>query len=191
MTSLPWPQWERSWAVRCSRYVNSDGWCRGAGLAAILVLLAGACASTPAAPSQARTTSNVPSTASPNVGELGAPGCRPPSPAGAFSGEVYGTATGGTIWGWFMEAYPPRAEIEDKVVWRLDSSNLKESPSLIITGPARQVGHLDWGPLEHGESSWARPGREFGTGLLFPAPGCWDIRVTLAQLTGHIYVVVT
>jgi hypothetical protein len=90
-----------------------------------------------------------------------------------------------------MGAYPPKAQIEDKVVWRLGSSNLNDSPSLAITGPAGQVGRLDWGPLEHGASNWARPGREFGTGLLFSAAGCWDIRVTLAPLTGHIFVVVT
>jgi hypothetical protein len=87
---------------------------------------------------------------------------------------------------------PTHRERESKIrVWRLDNSSLKESPSLIMTGPAGQVGQLSWGPVEHGQSSWAGPGREFGTGLLFPTAGCWDIRVTLGQLTGHTYVVVT
>jgi hypothetical protein len=164
------------------------------GLSLALLAIALVCGAT-ACVTNSRSAPSLPtshlSPAPPILGELGASGCRPPSPAGAFSGEVYGTATGGTIWGWFMDAYPPRAGVEDKVVWRLDSSNLKESPSLIITGPSGQVGLVNWGPLEHGESNWARPGREFGTGLVFPAGGCWDIRVTLGKLTGHIYVVVT
>jgi site-specific recombinase XerD len=32
------------------------------------------------------------------VGPLGAAGCQPVSPSGAFSAEVYGTAKGGTVW---------------------------------------------------------------------------------------------
>jgi hypothetical protein len=36
-----------------------------------------------------------------------------------------------------------------------------------------------------------RPGSEFGTGLLFPAAGCWVVHVTVGQLTGDVYVVVS
>ena len=31
---------------------------------------------------------------------------------------------------------------------------------------------------------------EFGTGLLFPAAGCWKVHVTLDQVTGDVYIVV-
>lgn len=50
-----WRRWERSRGRRCNGSMNGDGRSRGAGLAAILILLAGACTSSPAAPSQART----------------------------------------------------------------------------------------------------------------------------------------
>jgi hypothetical protein len=137
------------------------------------------------------TTSRVSPTAPPAIGPLGAPGCRPPSPTGAFTGEVYGTAVGGTVWGWFMQAYPPQAGVEDKTVWRLDTTNGVGSPNFKLVGPARQPGHLDFGPEEHGGSTWNRPGREFGTGLVFTAAGCWDVHVTLGQLSGDVYVLVT
>jgi hypothetical protein len=125
------------------------------------------------------------------VGQLGAPGCRPPSPSGAFTGEVYGTAVGGTVWSWFMQAYPPQVGVEDKTVWRLDTANASGSPGFTLTGPAGQFGHLSWGPEEHGGSTWNRPGREFGTGLVFPVAGCWDVHVTLGHLYGDVYVVVS
>jgi hypothetical protein len=123
------------------------------------------------------------------IGALGAAGCRPPSPIGAFEGEVYGTAEGGTVWSWFMEAYPPKAGVEDKTIWRLDGPNVTGTPSFTLIGPAGQAGRLDWGPQEHLGSSWNRPGREFGTGLVVSAAGCWDVRVKLGHLTGDVYIV--
>jgi hypothetical protein len=89
-----------------------------------------------------------------------------------------------------MSAYPPRAGIEDKTVWRLDGAHAFGVPTFALTGPADQVGRLNWGPEEHGGSSWNRPGHEFGTGLVFPAAGCWAVRVTVDQLTGDVYVMV-
>ena len=124
------------------------------------------------------------------VGPLGAPFCHPASPSGAFPAETYGTATGGTVWAWFMAAYPPQAGIEDKTVWRLDGPNAYGSPTFTLVGPAGQLGRLTWGPEEHLGSNWNRPGHEFGTGLLFPTAGCWDVQVTLGQLTGDVFVVV-
>jgi hypothetical protein len=121
---------------------------------------------------------------------LGAPGCQPVSPSGTFDAEVYGTATGGTVWAWFMTAYPPKAGIEDKTLWRLGGAHALGTPSLTLTGPTDQLGHLNWGPVAHGASTWNRPGLEFGTGLLFPAAGCWKVHVTLDQLTGDLFIVV-
>lgn len=106
-------------------------------------------------------------------------------------GEVYGTATGGTVWSWFMQAYPPQAGVVDKTVWRLDIANASGSPDFTLIGPAGQPGHLNSGPEEHGGSTWNRPGREFGTGLVFPEAGCWDVHVSLGNLSGDVYVVVT
>ena len=132
----------------------------------------------------------MPSTA-PSVGPLGAADCRPVSPSGAFPSEVYGTAKGGTAWAWFMAAFPPKAGIEDKTVWRLDGPDVSGSPTFSLIGPAHTAGRLNWGPEEHGGSSWNRPGREFGTGLVFPTAGCWNAHVTLGQLTSDVYIVVS
>jgi hypothetical protein len=90
-----------------------------------------------------------------------------------------------------MAAYPPTAGIEDKTLWRLDGAHALGAPTFALSGPMGQLGRLNWGPVVHGTSStWNRPGQEFGTGLLFPAAGCWKVHVTLDQLSGNVYVVV-
>jgi hypothetical protein len=163
-------------------------------VAAVLALaMASAC--TPSVVSHSNvsspTTTHVSLTPSLITGALGAAGCRPASPSGAFTGEVYGTATGGTVWAWFMAGYPPQAGIEDKTLWRLDGPGASGAPKFALVGPASQTGRLNWGPEMHISSNWNRPGFEFGTGLLFPSAGCWDVHVTAGQLTGDVYVVVT
>src|SRR5260370_23022845 len=65
----------------------------------------------------------------PSDGETGAAGCEPPSPTGSFVGEVSGAAARGTVWAWFLQAYPPHAVVEDKTVWRLDGPNVPERHS--------------------------------------------------------------
>jgi hypothetical protein len=90
-----------------------------------------------------------------------------------------------------MAAYPPQKQIEDKTVWRLDGPNTFGTPTFALIGPAGQTGRLNWGPAYHNSSSWNRPGQEFGTGLVFPSAGCWDVHVTLGQLTGDVYVEVS
>ena len=89
-----------------------------------------------------------------------------------------------------MAAYPPEAGIEDKTVWRLDGVHAFGVPTFSLSGPTTQAGRLTWGPESHLSSDWNRPGSEFGTGLLFPAPGCWKVHVTVDQLVGDVYVVV-
>ena len=95
------------------------------------------------------------------------------------------------MWAWFMVAYPPQAGIEDKTIWRFDGQGAVWAPTFALVGPASQTGRLNWGPSIHDSSSWNRPGTEFGTGLLFPTAGCWDVHVTVGLLTGDVYVVVT
>jgi hypothetical protein len=126
----------------------------------------------------------------PTIGPPGAAGCQPVSPSGALAGEVYGTATGGTVWALCMGGFPPQAGIEDKTVWRLDGPGAQPAPTFALVGPAGQTGHLNWGPEFHDSSTWNRPGIEYGTGLVFPAAGCWDVHVTVGQLAGDVYLVV-
>jgi hypothetical protein len=98
---------------------------------------------------------------------------------------------GGTVWAWFMAGYPPVAGIENKTLWRIDAAiATHDAPAFTVTGPAGLHGRLNWGPTEHGGSTWNRPGREFGTGLLFPGAGCWDVHVKLGRLAADVYVVV-
>lgn len=165
------------------------------GAIALVLLLAIAWTCTPSAAGRSNasspTTTHLSTAPAPTFGALGAAGCRPLSPSGAFTGEVYGTATGGTVWAWFMAGYPPRAGIEDKTLWRLNGPSASGVPSFDLVGPASERGHLNWGPSLHESSTWSRPGSEFGTGLLFPTAGCWDVHVRVGLLTGDVYVVVT
>jgi len=140
-------------------------------------------------PSQGSPSSGSSATTRPSP--LAAGGCAPASPAGAFPGEVQGTATGGTVWAWFMQTYPPQAGIEDKTIWRLDGPGTAYLPTFGLIGPANARGRLNWGPAYHLSSTWNRPGDEYGTGLLFPVPGCWDVHVSVGQVTGEVYVVVS
>jgi hypothetical protein len=166
---------------------------RGAVATMFALALAWACTPSESSPAgvSSPTAAHFSPTSVPTVGALGAAGCQPVSPTGALSGEVYGTATGGTVWAWFMAGYPPKAGIEDKTLWRLDGPGTSGAPTFALVGPASQAGRLNWGPELHISSSWNRPGVEFGTGLLFPAAGCWDVHVAVGQLTGDVYVVVT
>jgi len=52
------------------------------------------------------------------------------------------------------------------------------------------VATIDFGPEPHDGSSWDRTGAEYGTGFVFPKPGCWDIHVTTANTTGDVWIVV-
>ncbi len=164
---------------------------RGA-LAAVFVLAAAwACTPSESSPTGVSSPTTSSPASVPTVGALDAAGCRPVSPSGAFAGEVYGTATGGTVWAWFMAGYPPKAGIEDKTIWRLDGPGASGAPTFALVGPGNQTGRLNWGPEMHIGSTWNRPGVEFGTGLLFPSAGCWNVHVAVGQLTGDVYVVVT
>lgn len=122
---------------------------------------------------------------------LGDIGCRPASPQGNFPAERHATAKGGTAWAWFMTDWPPLAGVEDKTVWRLAPDHpIASSPVFTLTGPQGAQGHLNWGPALHGNSNWDRPGDEFGTGLVFTAPGCWDVHVVYGSLQSDIYLLV-
>jgi hypothetical protein len=98
--------------------------------------------------------------------------------------EVQGTMKSeGEMWAllFFDEA---QAKKEAKIVWR-------------ITGTGTQLDvqarHEDgtiiqpiWGPEYHGDSTWERPGEEWGTGFNFPKPGCWTLTATRGTTLGEI-----
>src|SRR5258708_5723669 len=109
---------------------------RGAIATALALAILGACS--PGATGQSSVSPSVATVGSPNP--LGAAGCQPASPPGAFAAEIYGTATGGTVWAWFMSAYPPQAGIEDKTVWRLDGPHVFGVPTFTRPRPTAPLG---------------------------------------------------
>jgi hypothetical protein len=79
----------------------------------------------------------------------------------------------GSLWALFFPTpgqTAPTAGTELKIVWKIGGSG---DFTVGATGPDGAEAKLVWGPTGHGDSSWERPGTEYGTGFLFPAPGCW------------------
>lgn len=67
------------------------------------------------------------------------------------------------------------ANVSTKFVWRVTGSG---DPTFVATGPDGTAVHPDWGPEDHGGSTFNQPGGEWGTGFTFPSTGCWTVRVT-------------
>ncbi|MFI9233193.1 hypothetical protein [Streptomyces rimosus] len=103
-----------------------------------------------------------------------------------------GEGTGGLlVWGLVFEASrtsgPTTFTIRDvhKIAWRVTG---KGPLHFTLTGPDGRTRRPEW--LEpHGASSYRRPGDEWGSGLRFPAPGCWHIHLT--RTTGSADIPVT
>jgi hypothetical protein len=135
-------------------------------------------------------------------GPLGRPRCEPASPryrgATAFPaiGEVFGTTIRGELWALFSSlgggrwASSEAAIIEQavgqelKIVFRFTGS----LGALVVTGPDGKKLLPIWGPRAHSGSDWARPGSEWGTGFIFPEPGCWRIRISDGVVAGDVWL---
>jgi hypothetical protein len=114
-----------------------------------------------------------------------------PSSGDSQSDEREGRASGATLWAqfFFTDESGVRAGTEIKIVWRMTGAG---DLSMSATGPDGRVITPAWGPLPHGDSSWSRPGDEWGTGWLFPKPGPWTVHATRAGGgTGDLTVQVT
>ncbi|MBB6555084.1 hypothetical protein [Nonomuraea rubra] len=100
--------------------------------------------------------------------------------------EVRGTARDAELWGLlFVRATPLRAGDEVKIVWRMTG----EGPLRIrAVHPDGTAAERVWGPEEHGGSSWRRPGQEWGTGFVFPKPGCWKVELSRSRGSGHVWL---
>ena len=122
---------------------------------------------------------------------LGSLGCQPPSPYRTASQqglpEMQGTATGVELWALFFAAMPIHPKQEIKIVWKMTGSG---SLHLSTHGPHGMTAQLTFGPEEHGGSNWNRPGDEWGSGLIFPVPGCWDVHTTRGSTSGDIWLIV-
>jgi hypothetical protein len=148
----------------------------GAGL---VVAVVAACTS------DARTTSSTP------TGTLAAPAaptsCEAPlSPAGSGLVERQGVGTDATVWAlFFLDAPRITANSEVKVAWRMSGDGRL---SIVATGPSGRTVRPVWGPEQHSSSTWTRPGEEWGTGWVFPEPGCWTITLTRDRGRGRLSV---
>ncbi|NRQ35648.1 hypothetical protein HII36_27995 [Nonomuraea sp. NN258] len=100
--------------------------------------------------------------------------------------EVEGTARDAELWGLLFTGPPPLPRGEEvKIVWRMTGDGpLKVSAALGDGTPAQLV----WGPEAHGGSTWQRPGQEWGTGFVFPKPGCWEIRLSRTRGSGQVWL---
>jgi hypothetical protein len=128
------------------------------------------------------------STPSRDIGEAMSPAASPPAapwsaaPSSACpttavldgaQPERQGIGDGATLWALFFPVGPSlTAGKEIKVVWRMTGSG---DLSISATGPGGAVVMPQWGPESHNGSSFHRPGDEWGTGWVFPVPGCWTV----------------
>ncbi|WP_091293872.1 hypothetical protein [Amycolatopsis xylanica] len=136
---------------------------RSLGIGVVLVLLSG-CA---AAPTQVTAQAD----------------CAHP-PAYADGHGVQATSAGGTIYALFFTGDEGViAGVESKIVWRITGTG---PARFSATGPNFQSVTPTWGPEGHGGSTFNHPGEEWGTGFVFPKPGCWTIHVARDGVSGSL-----
>ncbi len=122
---------------------------------------------------------------------LGAPGCKPPSPATPWQGpsgppELRGTASGGELWALLDGGqFPEPKGLQLKIIWRMTGAG---ELHISASGPAGRIVQPDWGPQAHGGSNWERPGDEWGVGFTFPVAGCWDVHAVRDDTSGDVYI---
>ncbi|MEO3790963.1 hypothetical protein ABGB14_12150 [Nonomuraea sp. B10E15] len=126
--------------------------------------------------------------ATPDTGRSGGCADAVAPPAGGGFPEVQGTAQDAELWGLlFVKKTPLHHGDEIKIVWRMTG----EGPLRVkATLPGGAAATLVWGPEEHGGSTWRRPGQEWGTGFVFPEPGCWKVELTRTRGSGHVWLAV-
>ncbi|MFG1702793.1 hypothetical protein ACFLIM_06345 [Nonomuraea sp. M3C6] len=97
-----------------------------------------------------------------------------------------GTARDAELWGLiFAKALPLDRGDEVKIVWRMTGDGPLEVKATLPDGTSAKRA---WGPEEHSGSSWRRPGDEWGTGFVFPKPGCWKVELTRTRGSGYVWL---
>jgi hypothetical protein len=152
----------------------------------------GPSAVTPSATASATVSQGTPAPA-PVLGPPGAPGCAPASPTAldptSGSTEVQGTAPAAdSVYGLIMSPYPLAASnTTSKFVWRITGSG---DLTVTVKRPDGTSGKLAWGPDNHEETTYNRPGDEWGTGLILNDPGCWQVTFAREGVQSAVYLVV-
>jgi hypothetical protein len=107
--------------------------------------------------------------------------CRTPTLDEKNSFEA--STTGGAVRALVFGSLPPQAGSELKIVWRVTGDgDLTVSPER----PDGSAGVLTFGPEAHPASNFSRPGDEWGTGLLFDVPGCWQLDVRRGDVHARV-----
>ncbi len=82
---------------------------------------------------------------------------------------------------------PIRSGDEAKIVWRVTG----QGPlSLEYFDPSGKDRPLTFGPKEHLDSNFDRPGDEWGAGFQFDVSGCWHIRLSRTGTSADAWVFV-
>jgi hypothetical protein len=122
---------------------------------------------------------------------VGQPGCSPASPLAGWKGgdqpETRGTALhGAELFGLVMpeQGLPLRVDEQIKIVWRMTGRGPLVASA---TSPSGVPTPLTFGPEEHGGSNYLRSGQEWGTGYLFPEPGCWHLHFARDDTQGDVW----
>jgi hypothetical protein len=105
------------------------------------------------------------------------------APAGDDGPVLEGTGRDATLWALFF-VQPLTTSADSKVVWRMTGSG---ELAIVAAGPDGRTIEPLW-VEEHGDSSFQRPGDEWGTGWRFPAAGCWTFRATRDVGSGELTV---
>ncbi|MFI6791230.1 hypothetical protein ACIBG4_28255 [Nonomuraea sp. NPDC050383] len=99
--------------------------------------------------------------------------------------EVRGEGRGAEVWGLLFAPVPFRKGREVKIVWRMTG----EGPlTVTATLPDGTRARRTFGPEQHGGSNWKRPGEEWGTGFVFPKPGCWKVELSRTRGSGQVWL---
>ena len=107
-------------------------------------------------------------------------------------GEAVELTAGDGLWSAWI-TYPPVAGETITVLWRAEGF---VRPTLDLTGrdALGRPGAVEFGPspvlpqLRGGGLRWPRPGREWGSRILFAHPGCWSLEADAGGRRGELTV---
>lgn len=139
---------------------------------------------------QQQAAANAKASQSPNIAAVAsawtAPNCTPPTGWHRWNGslqEMRGNAApaGAQLWALLFEPIPIKASADgQKIVWRMTGTG---DLHVVANGPGGQQ-TLPAFLTPHGGSNWNRPGDEWGTGIVFATPGCWEVHLWRNEVSG-------
>ncbi|MCP2321794.1 hypothetical protein HDA40_000301 [Hamadaea flava] len=141
-----------------------------------VVLFAAGCTATPASAPTAVSSAS-------SAGMIGpAAACPASAAAEPLVRQAYGQ--GVEMWVMLFPTQPTLVAGQTlKIVVRLTGGR---QVTVTADGPGQRRITPEWGPEWHGDSTFDKPGGEFGVGLDFPAAGCWTVRVVNESGSGEL-----